>query len=90
MVIMGEITRVTQAYTRYYAGRAVDRDDLLMNREVLFQTFAFEKANTGAYSVSALIVQRRGFSTSGAGGSGAGLLSFMRWGFPPQFVGNRY
>ena len=35
-------------YERYYATRAADRDDLLTNREVLFQAFAFEKANTRA------------------------------------------
>ena len=70
-------------YARYYAGRPEDRDDLLMNREVLFQTFAFEKANTRA--IQSLGLDRSATRVLDVGcGSGAGLLSFLRWGFPPE------
>lgn len=68
-------------YRRYYAARAKDRDDLLMNREVLFQTFAFEKANTRAIQPLGLDRSRARVLDVGCG-SGAGLISFMRWGFP--------
>lgn len=68
-------------HERYYSGRPENRDDLLMNREVLFQTFAFEKANTRAIQSLGLDRARAKVLDVGCG-SGAGLMSFMRWGFP--------
>ncbi len=68
-------------YETYFVGRPQDRDDLLMNREVLFQTFAFEKANIRAIQSLGLDRARARVLDVGCG-SGAGLLSFMRWGFP--------
>jgi SAM-dependent methyltransferase len=69
-------------YQRYYAARAADRDDLLTNREVLFQAFAFEKANTRA--IQSLGLDRASARVLDVGcGSGAGLMSFIRWGFSP-------
>lgn len=54
-----------------------------MNREVLFQTFAFEKANTRA--IQALGLDRATARVLDVGcGSGAGLLSFVRWGFASE------
>lgn len=68
-------------YDRYYAARPGDRDDVLTNREVLFQAFAFEKANTRA--IQSLGIDRSSARVLDVGcGSGAGLLSFVRWGFP--------
>lgn len=68
-------------HERYYSGRPENRDDLLMNREVLFQTFAFEKANTRAIQSLGLDRARAKVLDVGCG-SGASLMSFMRWGFP--------
>ena len=72
-----------ESYGRYYASRSTDRDDLLFNREVLFQAFAFEKANTRA--LQAISVDRESSRVLDVGcGSGAGLLGFVRWGFPAR------
>jgi SAM-dependent methyltransferase len=69
-------------YENYYAERPPDRDDLLTNREVLFQAFAFEKANTRA--IQSLGLDRSAALVLDVGcGSGAGLMSFVRWGFAP-------
>lgn len=75
--------RLPPYYDRYLAGRPGDRDDLLVNREVLFQTFAFEKANTRAIQSLGLDRARARVLDVGCG-SGSGLMSFLRWGFLPQ------
>ena len=71
----------TQAwYQAYYAARGADRNDLLGNPEVLFQSLAFEVANVRA--LRRLKLNRKEAAVLDVGcGSGAGLLNFLKLGF---------
>ena len=70
---------MTELYSRYYDEHNDDRNDLLGNPEVAFQTFAFERANIRALQRAGV---KRNASILDVGcGSGAGLLNFVRLGF---------
>jgi len=69
-------------YQGYYAQQGQDRNDLLSNPEVLFQTLAFEKANVRA--LSRLGLNPRDSLVLDVGcGNGGSLLTFIRLGFDP-------
>src|SRR5688500_16782116 len=71
------------SYSRYYADHAEDRNDLITNPGVLFQTLAFERANIRA--LGRLDLDRATARVLDVGcGVGAGLLSFLRLGFDPH------
>lgn len=70
-------------YDRYYEKHGVDRNDLLRNPEVTFQTFAFDRANIRA--LQRLDVDRESAKVLDVGcGTGASLLQFIRLGFRPE------
>ena len=69
-----------QWYADYYQKHGTDRNDLLTNPEVLFQTFAFDTANIRALQRLPLDRQQAKVLDVGCG-SGASLLSFLRLGF---------
>jgi SAM-dependent methyltransferase len=70
-------------YSRYYDEHSADRNDLLTNPEVAFQTFAVDRSNIRA-------LQRMRLDRSSARildvgcGSGATLLPFLRLGFSQE------
>lgn len=67
-------------YSRYYDEHKADRNDLLGNPEVAFQTFAFDRANIRA--LQRLDLDRSTARILDVGcGSGAGLIQFLRLGF---------
>ncbi|HVF40865.1 MAG TPA: class I SAM-dependent methyltransferase, partial [Gemmatimonadaceae bacterium] len=69
-------------YRDYYQKYGTDRNDLLSNPEVLFQTFALDMANIRA--LRRLPVDRQIARVLDVGcGSGPGILSFIRLGFKP-------
>jgi ubiquinone/menaquinone biosynthesis C-methylase UbiE len=71
---------VTELYSRYYDEHKQDRIDLLSNPEVAFQNFAFDRANIRA--LQRIGLDRRTARVLDVGcGTGAGLLTFLRWGF---------
>ena len=74
-----------QWYTRYYNARGADRNDLLTNSGVLFQTLAFDKANIRA--LGRLDLDRSSARVFDVGcGSGSSLLLFVRLGFRPHHL----
>lgn len=72
-----------ELYKEYYEKRGGDRNDLLRNPEVLFQSFAIERANIAA--LRSLSIDKSSARILDVGcGSGAGLLQFIRLGFNPS------
>ena len=69
-------------YREYYEQHGADRNDLLRNPEVLFQTFAIDRANIAALRVADIDRQSARVLDVGCG-SGASLLQFLRLGFNP-------
>jgi len=71
------------SYRNYYQKYGADRNDLLSNPEVLFQTFALDMANIRA--LRRLPVNRDDARVLDVGcGLGPGILSFIRLGFNPS------
>lgn len=70
-------------YSKYYEQHQADRNDLLGNAEVAFQTFAFDRANISALRKMQLERDRARILDVGCG-SGAGLIQFLRLGFRPD------
>lgn len=69
-------------YDRYYEKHGRDRNDLLTNSGVVFQTFAFDLANIRA--LQQLPLDRDNARVLDVGcGTGASLLQFLRLGFRP-------
>ncbi len=74
-------------YKQYYEKLGEDRNDLLRNPEVLFQSFAIERANIAALRSIGLDKSSARVLDVGCG-SGGGLLQFVRLGFnPAKLVG---
>ena len=70
------------AYSQYYKNHSEDRNDILTNPGVLFQTLAFDRANIRA--LSRLELDRRTARVLDVGcGTGSSLLSLVRLGFDP-------
>ncbi|MEP6506719.1 MAG: class I SAM-dependent methyltransferase [Gemmatimonadales bacterium] len=70
-------------YSKYYEQHNADRNDLLGNAEVAFQTFAFDRANISALGHMELNRDEARVLDVGCG-SGAGLIQFLRLGFRPD------
>ena len=70
-------------YSKYYEQHQADRNDLLGNAEVAFQTFAFDRANISALRKMELNRDTARILDVGCG-SGAGLIQFLRLGFRPD------
>lgn len=67
-------------YSRYYDTHGADRNDLLTNPEVVFQTFAFDRANIRA--LGQMDLDREAATILDVGcGTGAGLIPLLRLGF---------
>ncbi len=79
-----DIAVETQSWYRdYYQKFGADRNDLLTNPEVLFQTFALDMANIRA--LRRLPLDRHAARVLDVGcGLGPGILSFIRLGFKPS------
>jgi SAM-dependent methyltransferase len=69
-------------YDSYYAKHGADRNDLLTNPEVTFQTFALERANIRALGRLGLDRQKTRILDIGCG-SGSSLVQFLKLGFLP-------
>jgi ubiquinone/menaquinone biosynthesis C-methylase UbiE len=70
-------------YENYYARHGADRNDLLANPEVLFQTLAIDRANISA--LASIELDRSTARVLDVGcGKGASLLQFIRLGFLPS------
>lgn len=70
-------------YDEYYKRHGADRNDLLANPEVLFQSFAIDRANISA--LRSMDVDRSTARVIDVGcGQGAGLLQFIKLGFSPS------
>ena len=70
-------------YSDYYARKGADRNDLLGNPEVVFQTFAVDRANIAA--LRHIEIDRTIARVLDVGcGNGASLLQFIRLGFNPS------
>jgi SAM-dependent methyltransferase len=75
--------RTGPAYSQYYKDHDEDRNDILSNPGVLFQTLAFDRANIRALGRVGL--DRRTARVLDVGcGTGSSLLSLIRLGFHPQ------
>jgi SAM-dependent methyltransferase len=71
------------AYSKYYREHGEDRNDILGNAGVLFQTLAFDRANIRA--LGALGLDRSMARVLDVGcGSGSSLVSLIRLGFDPK------
>ncbi|MEO5904036.1 MAG: class I SAM-dependent methyltransferase [Gemmatimonadaceae bacterium] len=70
-------------YSKYYEQHKADRNDLLGNAEVAFQTFAFDRANISALRMMNVNKDTARILDVGCG-SGAGLIQFLRLGFRPD------
>jgi ubiquinone/menaquinone biosynthesis C-methylase UbiE len=69
-------------YREYYEQHGEDRNDLLRNPEVLFQSFAIDRANIAA--LRAINLDKTSARILDVGcGVGAGLLQFIKLGFNP-------
>jgi SAM-dependent methyltransferase len=69
-------------YRKYYEQHGEDRNDLLRNPEVLFQSFAIDRANIAA--LRAVNLDKTSARVLDVGcGLGNGLLQFVRLGFNP-------
>lgn len=76
---------VTEVYEEYYNKHGRDRNDLLRNPEVAFQTFALDRANMRA--LSRLDLNPREAKVLDVGcGTGASLFQFVRLGFRPDHM----
>lgn len=70
-------------YRDYYSRKGADRNDLLGNPEVVFQTFAVDRANIAA--LRSIEIDRTKARVLDVGcGNGASLLQFIRLGFKPS------
>jgi len=69
-------------YREYYEQHGEDRNDLLRNPEVLFQSFAIDRANIAALRAVNLDKGSARILDVGCG-VGAGLLQFIKLGFNP-------
>jgi Methylase involved in ubiquinone/menaquinone biosynthesis len=70
-------------YTDYYSKKGAGRNDLLGNPEVVFQTFAVDRANIAA--LRNIDIDRTSARVLDVGcGSGASLIQFIRLGFKPS------
>ena len=70
-------------YDEYYKRHGADRNDLLANPEVLFQSFAVDRANIAA--LRSIELDRSTARVLDVGcGQGAGLLQFIKLGFTPS------
>ena len=70
-------------YDAYYEKHGADRNDLLTNPEVTFQTFAFDRANIKALQGLALDRAQARVLDVGCG-TGSSLIQFLRLGFHPE------
>ncbi len=70
-------------YERYYTKHGADRNDLLTNSGVTFQTFAFERANIRALQRLGLDREKAKVLDVGSG-TGSSLLQFIKLGFLPE------
>ena len=70
-------------YDRYYEKHGADRNDLLKNPEVTFQTFAFDRANIRALQRMEIDREKARILDVGCG-TGASLVQFIRLGFKPE------
>ncbi len=69
-------------YERYYQAQGDDRNDMLSNPGVLFQSLAFEKANIRA--LGKIPLDRGSARILDVGcGTGSSLISFIKLGFDP-------
>jgi SAM-dependent methyltransferase len=74
---------VTEVYKEYYEKHGADRNDLLRNPEVVFQTFAYDRANVRALSRLPLVPRAAKILDVGCG-TGSSLFQFVRLGFKPE------
>ena len=75
--------RTGPSYSQYYKDHGEDRNDILGNPGVLFQTLAFDRANIRA--LGRLGLERRTARVLDVGcGTGSSLLSLIRLGFDPS------
>lgn len=70
-------------YDAYYAKHGANRNDLLTNPEVTFQTFAFDRANIKALQRLSLDREQARVLDVGCG-TGSSLMQFLRLGFHPE------
>lgn len=79
--LASKLEEATQAwYADYYEKKGIDRNDILSNPEVLFQSLAFDVANTRA--LRCVFVPRSTARVLDVGcGSGTSLLAFLKFGF---------
>jgi SAM-dependent methyltransferase len=70
-------------YGEYYKKHGTNRNDLLGNPEVMFQTFAVDRANISALQKLQLNRDTARILDVGCG-NGASLLQFLRLGFAPS------
>ena len=70
-------------YDAYYEKHGANRNDLLTNPEVTFQTFAFDRANIRALQRLELDRDQARILDVGCG-SGSSLIQFLRLGFHPE------
>jgi len=80
---LGPVQRVTRWYARYYARMGSDRNDLRVNRGVLFQTMASERSVIRAFYRIPLELSRLRVLDVGCGGAG-GWYQLFRLGVTPQ------
>jgi ubiquinone/menaquinone biosynthesis C-methylase UbiE len=70
-------------YDAYYEKHGANRNDLLTNPEVTFQTFAFDRANIRALQGLSLDREQARVLDVGCG-TGSSLIQFLRLGFHPE------
>ena len=72
---------VEKVYAEYYSSKGRARNDIF-NREVLFQHLAYEKCHIESFRQ----IDRSSRIVDVGGGSGAGVLSLLRYGFRPENI----